>query len=122
MRVYNKKIATNVVLNAGRQTEAVELKNIYMYAITATITGTPTGTIKLQASADPLTNTTIPLDDSLPTNWVDVADSTFTVTAAGQNMWNVREVAYNWVRVVYTDASGGTSTAVMTIVVNCKGV
>ncbi len=121
MRVYNQKIANDVALNANSNGVAVELKNVFMYAITATITGTPTGTLKLQASSDPLTDTTIPLTNSQPTNWVDITDSSFTVTSAGNSMWNVRDVAYNWVRVVYTDASGGASTATMDIVVNCKG-
>ena len=37
-------------------------------------------------------------------------------------MWNVRDVAYNYVRVVYIDASGGTSSATMNVIFNGKGV
>lgn len=90
MRTYNKRIADSILLNTDYNSPFSELKNIYMYAIAAIITGTPTGTLKLQASADPETNTTIPLIS--PSNWVDIADSDFTVTTAGNTMWNVRDV------------------------------
>lgn len=124
MRTFNKQIATAVAMNANYTSSAVPLKNIYMYNISANVTGTPTGTIKLQASNDPETNDTMPLGvpQPLPTNWADIANSTFTLTASGDTMWNVSQVAYNYVRVVYTDTSGGTSTATMNIVINAKGV
>lgn len=128
MRVFNKQISTNVALNANSNSPYVPLKNIYMYSIMFIITGTPTGTVKLQASSDPETNdtqvntTTNTQPSVLPTHWVDIDDSQFTVTTAGTSMWNVREVGYNFVRVVYTDASGGASTATATIIANCKGV
>ncbi len=120
MHTFNKQISTNVILNASSNSTFVPLKNIYMYSICAIIAGTPTGTIKLQASNDPETNDSIPL--LAPINWVDVTNSTFTVTAAGPVMWNCREIGYNYVRVIYTDGSSGSSTATMTIVFNGKGV
>ncbi len=123
MRTLNKQIATNVVLNTNVNSDFVPLKNIYMYSIMAIVTGTPTGTIKLQASSDPETNDTQPNMEALkPVNWADIVDSSFTLTTAGNTMWNVRETGYNYVRVVYVDASGGTSTATMSIIANCKGV
>lgn len=97
------------------------LKSIVLYSIAAIITGTPNGTLKLQASNDPETNDTQP-STNVPTNWADIANSSFTVTTAGETMWNIQDVGYNYVRVVYTDASGGTSTATMSIVYNGKGI
>ena len=45
------------------------------------------------------------------------------VSAAGNYMWNVTDVMYNYVRVVYTDTSSGTSTAIVTsLVFNGKGI
>lgn len=120
MRVFNKQITTATPLNVNNSSDAVPLKSIYMYNIVAIITGTPTGNIKLQASNDPETNDSIPLP--APTNWVDIGDSGFALTSAGNTMWNVREIGYNYVRVVYTDISGGTSTATMTVIFNGKGV
>lgn len=120
MRTYNKQIASNVPLNVNYISNFEPLKNIFMLSIAAIITGTPNGTLKLQASNDPETNDTIPL--STPPHWVDVARSSFAVTSAGETMWNISDVAYNYIRVVYIDASGGTSTATMTIIINSKGM
>lgn len=128
MRTFNKQIANNVPLNADYASDAIPLKNIYMYSIAATVTGTPLGTIKLQASNDPETNdtqynsVTLAPPTQQPVVWVDIANSSFNLSSAGNTMWNVSEVAYNYVRVVYEDTSGGTSTAVMGIKVNAKGV
>lgn len=127
MRTFTKQISTAVVLNANRNSPYVPLKSIYTYCMSAIITGTPTGTIKLQASNDPETNDTQVNTTGLPpavgpTNWADIDGSTFIVTAAQEVMWNVNAVGYNYVRVVYADTSGGTSTATMTIIANCKGV
>lgn len=128
MRVINKQLSLNQALNVNSNSQYQQLKSIYTYAIQAIITGTPTGTIKLQASADPETNdtqynTSANLPPAVaPTHWVDITGSTFTVsTLNGSVMWNVVGVGYNYVRVVYTDTSGGASTATMTITFNGKG-
>lgn len=124
MRTFNKQISTAVDLDANSFSPAVPLKNIYTYCINAIITGTPTGTIKLQASNDPETNDSQPggTPFPVPTHWVDIADSSFSVTTAGQTMWNVNAVGYNYVRVAYVDGSAGASTATMDIIFNGKGV
>lgn len=127
MRVFNKTIATAVPLNANYNSPYTPLKSIYTYSISAVITGTPTGTIQLQASNDPetndtQTNTTSSLPPAVgPVNWVVIINSPFTVTTSGIEFWNVNAVGYNYVRVQYLDTSGGTSTATMSIVVNAKG-
>lgn len=127
MRTINKVLATNVPLNANYNSPYQPLRNIFMYTMQAVITGTPTGTISLQASNDPETNDTqinIPsqLSPSVgPQNWVTITNSSFAVATPGIEMWNVDYTGYNYVRVQYTDASGGTSTATVTITFNGKG-
>ncbi|HXB11754.1 MAG TPA: hypothetical protein VNZ45_07195 [Bacteroidia bacterium] len=111
-------------MNTSGFSPAVQLKSILYYSVAAIVSGTPDGTIYLQASNDPETNDTMPNNDPQPppTNWVTITNSPFVLTSSGETMWNVRDIAYNYVRVGYTDASGGTSTATMTIIVNCKGM
>jgi len=128
VRTINKTLATNVPLNANYNSPYQPLRSIPLYTMSAIITGTPTGTISIQASNDPETNdtqinTTAQLPPAVgPTNWVTITGSTFTVTTAGEEMWNVDYAGYNYVRVQYTDASGGTSTATMKIIFNAKGM
>lgn len=133
MRTFNKTMATAVPLNANYNSPYMQLKQIYTYTMAAIITGTPTGTIQIQASNDPETNDTQvnmsygpgqnPTNPPAvgPTNWVTIANSPFAVSSSGETMWNVNFVGYNYVRVQYIDSSGGTSTATMTIIFNGKG-
>lgn len=127
MKAFNQQIATAVPLNANYTSPYVPLKQIYTYSVCATITGTPTGTIALQASNDPETNDTqynIPGNippTQVPVNWVTITNSPFAVTTAGSEFWNINYTGYNYVRVIYTDTSGGTSTATMNIVFCGKG-
>ena len=129
MRTFNQQVATNVPLNANYNSPYTPLRNIYTYSITAIITGTPSGTIQIQASNDPETNDTQYNTVSnpqrpptvAPTHWVTITNSPFAVTTAGETFWNVNYAGYNFVRVQYIDASGGTSTATMSIMFNGKG-
>lgn len=121
MRVYNTPLTLNTtVMNTTITSNGFSLYQIFGYSIQVVFTGTPTGTFKLQASSDP-----VPQADPLypvPIHWTDITDSPYSVTAAGDYMWNVSDVQYNYVRLVYTDTSGGTSTAVITSArINAKG-
>lgn len=127
MRTFNQKINMNTAMSASFNSPYVPLKNIYTYAIAMIVTGTPTGTVKLQASNDPETNDTQTNSTGVPpavgpTNWADITNSTFTLSGPGETLWNVNFVGYNYVRVVYTDTSGGSSTATANIIFNGKGV
>lgn len=113
-------IPVNTVMNATINSPALQTYQVFGYSVQVEFTGTPTGAFKLQASTDAFVAN--PTAAQLPVNWTDIADSTFTVTAAGNVMWNVSDVQYNWVRVVYTDASSGASTAVISAsAANLKG-
>lgn len=124
MNTYTKTniITAGTVLNATRTSPAMQVINMWGFAIQVVFTGTPTGTFKLQASADPLLVNN-PIAYPPPTNWTDIADSSHAVVAAGDYMWDVFDVTFNFVRLVYTDTSGGASTAVLTVsTFNGKGV
>jgi hypothetical protein len=97
------------------------LPDIIGYAVQAVYTGTPNGTIKLQASVDPF-KYVVNGGLQAPTHWADIPSSSITLNAAGVYIWNITDVYYTFVRVVYTDASGGTSTAVLNVNICTKGV
>lgn len=123
-QIYNKQIIpAGTVMNANLTGLAMQLQNGMFYNIQIVYTGTPTGTFKLQASSDnSATMTAAGQTPYKPTNWTDVLDSSQAVTASGSVMWNVEWASYNFVQVVYTDGSSGSSTAVITVATfNCKG-
>lgn len=121
MKVYNKPVFTSIVLSANRTSAAFQVWEMFGYAIQAVYTGTPTGTFKLQVSNDPISQN-VGSPTQAPTNWTDLLGSSVSVTAAGDYMWNVTDVMYNFVRLVYTDASSGASTAVVNAIINGKGI
>lgn len=125
MRVYNVPniIPAATVLNTTVSSTPMQLYEMYGFSIQVIITGTPTGTFKLQASDDPVYASSVPAGARVVTNWTDVAGSSQSVTAAGSVMWSATDAMYNFIRVVYTDASSGASTAVITSATfNGKGV
>lgn len=123
MRTYNYQMPLSThVMDTTITGPAMQLYNMYGYAIQVAWTGIPTGTFKLQASCDPVPQGP-PETIIQPTNWSDITDSPFAVTAPGDYLWNVYDVMYNWVRIVYVDASSGASTATITSAVfNGKGM
>lgn len=130
MKPFNQPniFPVGTVLNATRTSAIFQVYNAFIFAVQVVFTGTPTGNFKLQGSCDPAekaigmgppyTNPT-----TMPVNWTDIAGTTVTVSAAGSFIVNYADPGFNWVRVVYTDTSGGTSTAVVTVsTANVKGL
>jgi hypothetical protein len=109
-------IPASTVLNTTINSVACQLQESVAYSIQIVITGTPTGSFKLQSSDDPVAAATaVFLKSGLPINWTDIASSSQAVTAAGSIIWDKSWPGFNWVRAVYTDTSSGSSTAIVTI-------
>ena len=108
MRTQNKQIITNGDLSGNVTAPAILLENIYGYSVQAVLTGSPVGSIKLQASDDEGTD----LIGGGVTNWTDITESITAVTTSGNIIWNVTSSFYRWARVVYVFTSGsGTLNA-----------
>jgi hypothetical protein len=111
------RIATKEVLSSQATTgttaytsSALKIEGCLGYCGVITTTGTLTGTAKIQGSID-------------GTTFVDLANSGSTanvaISGAASYVFNVADAFYNYVRVVYTNA---TNTGVITVTLNAKGV
>lgn len=93
----------------------IRLDQIYGFAVQAFWVGSPnvTGTFKLQASCDsPPTHSQVSNGGpDAVTNWDDITNSPHTITTdtGGTYTWNFNGAFYNYVRLVYTNASGSGS-------------
>lgn len=117
------RVLQEILLNAGDASgdltsEHGLLAHAFGYSIQVVITGSAAGSISLQGSSDPVPNSNFNVRTFPVANWTDIADSLEAVTGAGTVMYNVANASYNWVRVIYTSASG---TGTMTIRLNTKG-
>lgn len=113
MRVKNENLieAGPLDLSVSQTLRPVWLGHIANFSIQLFFTGTPGGSFTLQASNDPgqIDQAGQAVQYAGVTNWTTVADSAFTVSAAGDVMWDVQNTGYNWVRVVWTQTSGSGS-------------
>lgn len=123
MRIFNESVIfPSNDLSVGQISEGIYLGHIVDYAIQIFFTGSPLGNFKLQVSNDlgQINSQSRVVQDSTVVNWSDVADSAFTVSAAGDVFWDVQNAGHRWVRVVWT-ATGGSGT-ITSAKVNGKGV
>lgn len=124
MRLLNEQLMTAVAVSSTTTYTSTPMQLEFMvnYCIQAIITGTPVGTIGLQASNDEgiisYPNPGLASPVTSVTNWTDIANTSTAVTGAGTVMYNVQNCGYRWVRVSYTNAS---SSGTITVVGNGKG-
>jgi hypothetical protein len=119
MRAHNDEILASTAISSTTTytSDAVELTHIAGYAISLLLTGTATGTAKLQAAMTQLTPASA--------DWIDLPNSGATANiavdagAATKHLWNVSDAFYKWVRVSYTNA---TNSGTLAIRANLKGV
>lgn len=88
---------------------AIECQQLLSVSAHCVSTSTATGAYKLQASNDPKTNIA---QNNVPTNWFDIPSATQNVTAGSSTGIPKTELSYEWIRVVYTNA---TNTGSITI-------
>lgn len=118
MRVLNEVILTAGDASGNLTSDHGLLAHVIGYSIQIVVTGSATGTVKLQGSSDPVPDSQFNVKSFPVQNWTDIANSDQNITGAGSVMYNVDDSFYNWVRVVYTSTSG---TGTMTIRFNSKG-
>ena len=99
----------NLLTNAdmsGTITSPSQALNIsFGYSIQAIYSGSPSGIIKLRVCNDNY-------------NFVDLADSSITISSSGSWVWNVPEAMYLYTRVVYTPTTGSGS---LSLILTYKG-
>jgi len=107
--LYNKLIITSTSMASNITSPVLDMSQVDSVVFFASWTGTPTGTLKLQAS---LTTT--------DADFVDLLDSSISLGgSSGKFMWNVTETNFDQIRLVYTFGSG---TGTLNVRVNAKGV
>ena len=119
MRFDNTLVVNAADASVTVTSSAITLENIFGYAIQVVFTGSPVGSLKLQASCDQGSN---PINASAIgagiTNWNDIAGTTVAISSAGLTLYNMDAQYYKWVRIVYTPDSG---TGTVSARINSKG-
>lgn len=106
MRINETPILSAGDMSTASLTSAVincEVK--ILSAVSAVWTGSPVGSLVLQASID-------------QSQWNTIGGSTQSVSGAGSVLYNIEDMGFPYMRAVYTKTSG---TGSLTIKVNLKG-
>ena len=103
--IYNYKITTDVGMNVTYISPQQDMSVTNGYSVYAQWTGSPVGTIELQASLDGV-------------NFVTIAGSPTPVNGPGEALWEVTTAFYDRVRIKYIP-SGGSGT--LNVQINGKG-
>lgn len=97
-------------LVASYNSAAIHLERLHGYCIIMNVTGTPSGTVKLQASNNAFNGNVNNDEDLVNAVWVDIPGSSKGLTgAATQILYNAADAFYNSLRIVYTATSGAGS-------------
>lgn len=100
---------TSTDMGASFESDPISVVDFLGFSLTLNLTGAPVGTIKIQVSND-----TSDIAASV-TLWDDLESSSAAVSAAGTVTYNVSDVWYNKIKVVYTRTSGtGAMSAKLT--------
>lgn len=101
MRFLNDSVLNAANAATNQTSAAIDSSFMVAVSLIVTTTGTAAGDIKLQASND-VNN---------PTNFVDIPSATVAISGAGTVIIAKLDVAYQYIRAVYTVTSGtGTIT------------
>lgn len=108
-------VPANASINSG----ALWADKMLRISVQAVATAANTGSVQVQVSNDKATGAN-PWAYS-PTNWNDLG-SALTLSGTTPVLLQETEVSYEYIRLVYTDASGGTATGTVTARLVSKGL
>lgn len=106
MRVFEYKLVTNGDMSGDYISPVQQLTQMAICAIQATWDSAPVGVLNLQISNDNII-------------WTDYTCSSTDVNGAGNFLWNLVSIGFQYVRVQYVSTSGSGN---LNVTVNGKGV
>jgi len=116
MRIQNEQLNLSSTDMSGNITsDAVWLGHIVNASIQAVYTGSPSGTLIVEASNDLGANSNNVSNPSI-TNWTQIDSA--SLSGAGSTMFNLQDTGYRWIRLRYV--AGGTGT--LSARYNVKGI
>lgn len=123
MKSYNYPLIVIQPMNVSFNSRAHQLEAAWGYTVQAVYTGSSiSGIFSLQGSADPIDHTPADSDNPTVMNWTPILNSSFLISSSGSYVWDVNGPGYNYVRLLYSDSSGGTSNGICNAKLNVKGI
>lgn len=117
MRYEALKVINAADASTNQTSAAIDTNQIINMSVQGVFSSaTLNGTLKIQASNDPCPGGSF-RNQFTPTNWVDIPNASASVTSGASVCIPLQNIAYGYIRVVYTASSGtGTVTALASLV------
>ena len=97
-------VVENGDMSADIISSALDLSFVRFGSIHAVFTGSPNGSLSLEFSNDIIEVGSDP--SSAVVNWTAYSGSSYSLSSSGQYMFNISNMGYRWLRLVYTATSG----------------
>jgi hypothetical protein len=110
MRFLNQLAVTGANIATSTNSTAFDGSYLVKASTLATFTGTPAGTIELQASNDDAPYTGNDAALFTPTNWVLIPNTNVTVSGAGSVLIPAVDICYQYIRVSFIATGGSAGT------------
>lgn len=114
MRTFNFTLIDNVAMTSDIDSTPIELNSIVLLSLQAVWTGSPVGVLNLQATNYPSNQSS-----NIVTTWTNITLSDVDINGPSNTLYNLSEMGYNRLRLVYTRTSG---TGTLTVTANGKGM
>ncbi len=106
MRVFEYQLITDGDMSGDITGGSQQMVQMAIGNIAARFTGIPNGTLKLEISND-------------SENWTEYTNSDYALTTDGDVSWNLSNIGYQYIRVVYERNSGSGN---LNVSISGKGV
>lgn len=113
MRAVNSPIIVAADASVDQASAAIASSQIFYISVQVVMTGTSSGTLKLQFSNDPCEGQQ---PTAVPTHWSDITNATVTLTGTAGTFGILKtDLSYRFIRAVYTHNNGSAGTVSATI-------
>lgn len=115
MRSLNEVVLNALSDTSSQTSAAIDASQLFRVSVQASFTDSAVaGTLKLQCSNDPSSANNLPSLQT-PTHWTDIPNTSQSITAGASVLIPSTEIAYRWIRVVFTETTPGSGTVTATL-------
>jgi hypothetical protein len=107
MRQLLDNVFNSLDASVNQSPSFIQAHNLFNVSAQCVVTGSSTGTLKLQFSND-ITDPTLQL--TAPTNWSDIPNAAVTVSGAGVFGIAKADLCYQFIRLVFIKNNGSAGT------------
>jgi hypothetical protein len=122
MKIHNNNLKLNGTdMTSNIISDPIYVGNIINYSIQLVYTGSPNGSFSIQVSND-IVDSIKDVKASDIVNWTTLSSTSTNITSSGDMIYEIPDITYQWIRLVWTDSSSGDPSTLTNAVYFTKGI